>query len=129
MDYATLLLNLLAGAAALVASDAAEAFRQGAGKAAFDALTDRLEEGHDVETLSLLPQAIAGTGARQAILSELVDPGIALDTDLAAQAEILRAELESLPEADLARVGLTPAALRAGRDVIAGNIEGAIGRI
>jgi hypothetical protein len=128
MDYATLLLNLLAGAAGLAASGAPGAFGQGPGKAALDALTARLEEEHDVETLSLLPQALASTGARQAILSELVDPGIALDPELATQAEILRAELERLPEADLARAGLTREILQAGRDVIAQNIEGAIGR-
>lgn len=115
MEFATLLLNLLAAGAGLTLT--AE------GAAAFQALTVRLEDDHDVETLSLLPRAAMEAGVRQSLLSELLDPAIAADPGVTAQAEMLRAAIESLPEGETIRFGLGREALRAGRAVIAALIE------
>lgn len=123
MEFATFLLKLLAGGAA-----PGSAGLSAPGRDALEALTARLEEEHDVETLSLLPRAIEDAGARQAILSELLDPDIAEDAGACAQAEILRAELESLSEPELARRGLSASTLRAGREILAQVIEGSVGR-
>lgn len=123
MEFAAFLLKLLAGGTTLAATRP-----EGFAGAALEALTARLEGAHDVETLSLLPRAAQDPGVRQAILSELVDPAIAEDSAVCVQAEVLRAEIESLPEAEIALSGLTPDVLRAGREIIARAIEAAIGR-
>ena len=115
MEFATLLLNLLAAGAGLTLAPE--------GAAAFQALTARLEDDHDVETLSMLPRAPMEAGVRQSLLSELLDPAIAADPGVTVQAEMLRAAIEALPEEETIRFGLGEEALRTGRAVIAALVE------
>ena len=57
MDIATMLYSLLSAGAGLMASAAASEFAKGAGKAALDALKDRLTGAHQVKSLPLLEDA------------------------------------------------------------------------
>ena len=124
MDIATMLYSLLSAGAGLMASAAAGEFAKGAGKAALDALKDRLTGAHQVKSLPLLEDARTNPAFAQAIKSDLAKPAIAEDADLLTLADTLRHAIEALPAAAQAPAAVEIETIRAGGNLLFDTVEG-----
>lgn len=118
------LYSLLTAAAQVGTEGAAGAFGKGGGKAAFDAIKDRLARKHAVQSLPLLEAAPTNPAYETAVKADLAKPGISQDADLMALAETLRQAIEALPVETQARYAIDITTIRAGRDVLVENAEG-----
>jgi hypothetical protein len=123
MDTPAILWNVLTAGAALAASGAVGEFAKSGGKAAFEALKDRLT-GKGADSVALLAKAADNPAYAEAIRADLAKPGITGDPDILAAAETLRAALAELPSETLAAYAIDVGTLRAGGNILIETAEG-----
>ncbi len=124
MPLTQLLFSVLATGASLAASGAVTEFAKGAGKAAFDALKNRLAADHGVKSLPLLEDAAKTSAFESAIKVELEKPEIASDPEVLQLAETLRAAIAALPAETQARYAVDIDEIRAGGALLFDAVEG-----
>ena len=124
MPVAQFLFNLLSTGAELAASGMVGAFAQGAGKAAFESLKQRLTERHAVKSLSHIEQAGSDSDLRAAIEAELANPDIASDADVLKHARNLCQAIAALPQEVQARYAVDIEEIRSGAALMFEDVEG-----
>lgn len=124
MPLVQLLFSVLVTGAELVASGAVSEFAKGAGKAAFEALKNRLTAQHGMKSLPLLEDAKNTPAFATAIEAELAKPEIADDEELLRLAETLREAIAALPAETQARYAVNIDDIRAGGALLFEAVEG-----
>ena len=124
MPLAELLFSVLTAGAQLLASGAVSEFAKGAGKAAFEALKDRLTGQHAMRSVSLLEDAATNPAFAAAIKTELESPAVANDGELLRLAEALRAAIAALPQETQARYAVDIEQVQSGGSLLFEAIEG-----
>ncbi len=125
MALAQLLFSVLVSGAELVASGAVTEFAKGAGKAAFEALKNRLTTQHDLKSLPLLEDAKTNPAFEAAIKDELEKkPEIANDEKVLGLAETLREAIAALPAETQARYAVNIDEIRSGGALLFEAVEG-----
>lgn len=124
MALAQLLFSVLVSGAELVASGAVTEFAKGTGKAAFDALKNRLTAQHGMKSLPLLEDAKQNPAFEAAIEAELAKPEIAGDEELLRLAGTLREAIAALPAETQARYAVNIDDIRAGGALLFEAVEG-----
>ena len=122
--FSGFIIDLLLQGGKLLAGKAVEEFGKGAGKAAFDALKARLSGDHGVKTVDLIDRLEQTPGLRSTIEAEIEQSGAGKDPELLALAETLRAAIEELPEATQVAYAIEGGTFKAGKDIIARQVEG-----
>lgn len=124
MDIASLLTNLLVTGAGLATSNAVSEFAKGTGKAAFEAVKERLTSQHGVKSMTLLDRASSNLSFRQAIESELNDEEIESDVELLRLAEALSSAIVRLPAETQSNYAIDTGEISSTGSLIAEHIEG-----
>lgn len=124
MPLAQLLFSVLVTGAELVASGTVSEFAKGAGKAAFEALMNRLATQHEMKSLPLLAEAARNPAFEPAIKAELEKPEIAGDAELLRLAETLREAIAALPAETQARYAVDIEEIRSGGALLFEAVEG-----
>ncbi len=124
MALAQLLYSVLVSGAALVASGAMTEFAKGAGKAAFEALKNRLTAEHGMKSLPLLKDAKTNPAFEAAVKAELEKPEITADEELLRLAETLREAIAALPAEMQARYAVNIDEIKAGGALLFEAVEG-----
>lgn len=124
MALAQLLFSVLVSGTELVASGAVAEFAKGGGKAAFEALKNRLTAQHDMKSLPLLADAKANPAFEAAVKAELAKPEIANDEELLRLAETLRELIAGLHAETQARYAVNIDEIRSGGALLFQAVEG-----
>lgn len=120
----TLLFSILVEAAKIFASKSVGELGKGTGRAAFDAIKQRLTDKHGVKSLPLIEDASNNPAFAEAIKTELLKPEIGNDTELLRLAESLRAALAELPSDTIAQYAVDIETLRSGGNLLIDTAEG-----
>jgi hypothetical protein len=123
MEIAGILWSVLTAGATLAASGAAGEFGKSGGKAAFEALKERLT-GKGAKTMALLDAAKTSPTDAEAIRADLAKPDIAGDPDILEAAEALRKAIEAVPPGTLVAYAIDVETLKAGGNILIETAEG-----
>lgn len=124
MELAQLLFSVLVSGAKLAAVGAVTEFAKGSGKAALEALKNRLSSQHSMKSLPMLEEAETNPAFEAAIKAELAKPEIAEDEELLQLAETLRKAISALPIDTQASYAVNIDEIKAGGVLLFEAVEG-----
>ena len=123
MSISAFLFPLLSASVEHIASASAGEFAKGAGKAAFEALRDRIRQQHGVGALAQLQDAPNNPQIAAEIKAALDGANLTKDAELQRLAEALLAALETM-KANGAPVAIDAAEIRAQGNQLFRNVDG-----
>lgn len=123
MEIAVILWNVLSAGAALAASGAVSEFAKSGGKAALEALKERLT-GKGAASVALIGQAKENPAYADVIRADLGKPDITGDPDILEAARTLEKAIAALPRETLVAYGIDVETMRAGGNILVERADG-----
>lgn len=122
MSVSAFLYPILEAGATLLAKSAVGEFAKGAGKKAFEALTARLKDKHDIKSVALLEDAASEPTYADKIKKDLDRADLSGDPRIKALADALIEAMEALPTAD--RPAIDVGVIRARGNQVFRDVDG-----
>ena len=124
MVFASLVIDLLAAGATLIAKGVFGEISKSAGKDAYDKLRAQLQKKHNVKTLDLIERVEETPALKATIEADIENSDAGADAETLRLVEALRVALAELPPETKAAYAIEGGRFEAGKDIIARQVEG-----